>query len=53
MMINGIPWKIEGAPGEVRKAAPLLGEHNYDVFRQLLGMSAGETARLEAAGAIA
>ena len=36
-----------------RKAAPLLGGHNYDVFRELLGMSAQETARLEEAGAIA
>lgn len=53
MMLNGIPWKIGSAPGEVRKATPLLGEHNYDVFRELLGMSAGETARLEEAGAIA
>ena len=53
MMLNGIPWKIGDALGEVRKAAPLLGEHNYDVFRELLGMPAGETARLEAAGAIA
>lgn len=53
MMLNGIPWKIKGAPGEVRKAAPLLGQHNYEVFRELLGMSAGQTARLEGAGAIA
>ena len=53
MMLNGIPWKIGGAPGEVRKAAPLLGEHNYDVFRELLGMTVRETARLEAADAIA
>ena len=53
MMLNGIPWKIEGSPGAVRKAAPLLGEHNYDVFRELLGMSARETARLERVGAIA
>ena len=53
MMLNGVPWKIGGAPGTVRKAAPLLGGHNYDVFRELLGMSAQETARLEEAGAIA
>ena len=53
MMLNGIPWKIGSAPGAVRKAAPLLGEHNHDVFRKLLGMSARETARLEAMGTIA
>ena len=53
MMLNGVPWKIGGAPGAVRKAAPLLGGHNYDVFRELLGMSGEDTARLEEAGAIA
>ena len=53
MMLNGVPWKIGGAPGAVRKAAPLLGGHNYDVFRELLGMSAEDTARLEEIGAIA
>ena len=53
MMLNGVPWKIGSAPGAVRKAAPLLGGHNYDVFRELLGMTDRETARLEEIGAIA
>ncbi|HKN01675.1 MAG TPA: CoA transferase [Candidatus Binataceae bacterium] len=32
--------------------APLLGEHNGDVFRRLLGMSEAEIEELEAAGVI-
>jgi len=32
--------------------APLLGEHNGDVFRRLLGMTEAELAELEAAGII-
>jgi len=32
--------------------APLLGEHNGEVFRRLLGMSDAEIAELESAGVI-
>jgi len=36
--------------GEIRMPAPCLGEHSEYVYRELLGMSAEEFARLEAEG---
>ena len=35
----GFPWKFSRTPGSVRKAAPLLGEHNRLVLRDYLGLS--------------
>jgi len=43
----GCPVRLEDSPVEV-KAAPLLGEHNAEVYRELLGMTAGELERLKA-----
>lgn len=31
----GIPVKLSGTPGEIRRAAPLLGEHTDDTLKQL------------------
>lgn len=44
--VYGIPWRLSQTPGEVRRHAPLLGEHNRYVFGELLGMSEAEIARL-------
>ena len=49
----GIPWKLSATPGVVRKASPLYGEHNSEVFRGLLGLSEEELAPLYARRAIA
>ena len=35
--IPGIPWRLSDTPGEVRRHAPLLGEHNQHVIQELLG----------------
>lgn len=40
------PWRISGDPSYVPKRGPLLGEHNNDVFCDLLGMSPEEVSRL-------
>ena len=45
-IIAGIPFKLSGTPGEVRRHAPLLGEHNDYVFRELLGRTESEIAQL-------
>lgn len=37
-MVYGVPWRFSDAPGSVRAPAPLLGQHNEYVLRQLLGM---------------
>ena len=46
----GAAWKMSATPPEVRWHAPLLGEHNEQVFGELLGMDADTIAALEADG---
>jgi len=48
---NVVP-KFSRTPGRVRSAAPLLGEHNEEVYCGLLGMSTAELAALKQAGVI-
>ena len=44
----GIPVKLEGTPGDVRRAPPKLGEHTREVLGSLLGLGDGELDRLAA-----
>lgn len=46
------PWRYNGARAAVNWPAPLLGEHNRDVFCGLLGMSEAEVDALEEAGVV-
>jgi len=46
-IIAGIPFKLSETPGEVRRPAPLLGQHNEYVFGKLLGRTREEIAQLE------
>ena len=46
----GAAWKMSETPPGVRWHAPRLGEHNEQVFGELLGMSADSIATLEAEG---
>ena len=48
----GLAWKLSDAPPVVF-ASPALGQHNAEIFGELLGMSTDEIATLEAAGVIA
>jgi crotonobetainyl-CoA:carnitine CoA-transferase CaiB-like acyl-CoA transferase len=45
-IIAGIPFKLSATPGAVRRPAPMLGQHNDYVFRELLGKSESEIAQL-------
>lgn len=47
----GIPVKLSETPGEIRKAPPLLGEHNDEVLGSL-GFNAEQRKRLQAAGVV-
>ena len=49
---GGVPMTHSVTPAEVRSHAPLMGEHNTYVFRELLGMSSEEIRHLEEAGVL-
>jgi crotonobetainyl-CoA:carnitine CoA-transferase CaiB-like acyl-CoA transferase len=48
----GAVARFPTTPLKADEPAPLLGEHNGEVFRRLLGMTDAELAELEAAGVI-
>jgi len=43
---DAAPFKLSLTPGKLRSPAPLLGQHNDSVYKQLLGFSDEEIARL-------
>lgn len=47
------PFALSETPARADRAGPLLGEHNEDVFKGLLGLSADEYASLAADGVFA
>jgi crotonobetainyl-CoA:carnitine CoA-transferase CaiB-like acyl-CoA transferase len=49
----GLPVRLHGTPGQIRRPAGRLGEANEAVFCELLGLSASEFTRLVQAGVIA
>ena len=47
--LPGIPWQLSDTPGQVSRHAPLLGEHNDYVVRELLGYREEDYRALEQA----
>jgi crotonobetainyl-CoA:carnitine CoA-transferase CaiB-like acyl-CoA transferase len=45
-VIAGLPFKFSETPCEVRRPAPMLGQHNEYVFGELLHKSKEEIAQL-------
>jgi benzylsuccinate CoA-transferase BbsF subunit len=45
--IFNLMWNLSQTPSAIRRHAPLIGEHNQQVFCGLLGMSAQEVRALE------
>jgi benzylsuccinate CoA-transferase BbsF subunit len=41
------PWRLSETPASISRHAPLLGEHNQEIFEGRLGMSREEIQRLE------
>ena len=48
----GLAWKMSDTPGEVRSPAPMLGQHNREIYGGLLGMGGAEIDSLESGGVI-
>ena len=44
------PMRLSGTPVEYRLAPPLLGQHNDEIYRGLLGKSEAEITQLKSAG---
>ena len=48
----GSPFRLSSTPGRVGSPAPLLGQHNVDVYCDRLGLARQELVRLRMAGII-
>ena len=46
------PMRLSRTPGDVRRCAPSIGEHNHYVLGELLGMSDEQIASLVKEGVI-
>jgi benzylsuccinate CoA-transferase BbsF subunit len=44
---QGLEHRLSRTPGALRSPAPVLGQHNDEVFSEILGMSAGEIEELK------
>ena len=45
-IFDGLPWKMSKTPGQINSHAPSFGQHNNEVFGDMLGMSQEEIDRL-------
>jgi len=52
VVMPGAPFKMMETPWEMRTAAPLLGEHNKEIYDDLLGLAAEDLIRLTEWGVI-
>ena len=50
---SGHQWRIRGYESGPRWHAPLLGQHNFQVLSEILGLRDEEIAELVASGAVA
>lgn len=50
--IPGIPLKLSATPGKIAKQAPSLGEHNQELYGELLGFTTETIKKLEEEGVI-
>jgi benzylsuccinate CoA-transferase BbsF subunit len=48
----GIPWRLTNSPNSVRTAAPVMGQHTYEVLRDRLGYSDDKIATLTRNGVL-
>lgn len=51
--VYATPWLLDATPARMQRPAPLLGEHNDHVWRDLLALDAAEIERLQKSGVLA
>ncbi len=49
---DGLTFSLSATPGEIQRRAPLLGEHNEYVYREILGLSEEEVNQLITEGVL-
>jgi benzylsuccinate CoA-transferase BbsF subunit len=47
MVTENVPMRLSETPGRVRGVAPLMGEHTYEIAKDLLGLSDEEIKKLD------
>jgi crotonobetainyl-CoA:carnitine CoA-transferase CaiB-like acyl-CoA transferase len=47
VVTENVPMRLSETPGKVRGVAPLMGEHTYEIARNLLGLSDEEIKKLD------
>jgi len=52
LRMPGLPYRISDCPARLRRPAPLLGEHNAEVYGGELGLTAAELTALRSAGVV-
>ena len=52
MPLPGVTIKMSETPGNIEKRAPEVGEHNEEIYSELLGFTPEEVSRLAAEGVI-
>ncbi len=48
----GMPYRLSETPAKIRRRAPLIGEHNQEIYESELGLSPTELAGFKAGGVI-
>lgn len=52
LLYPGGPYRLSETPWQIRRRAPLLGEHTVEIFHGELGVARDDLVRLKTAGAI-
>jgi crotonobetainyl-CoA:carnitine CoA-transferase CaiB-like acyl-CoA transferase len=50
--VDGMPMKLSETPATIRRGAPILGQHNQEIYGRVLGMDPDTLARLGEGGVI-
>ncbi|MDR1943821.1 MAG: CoA transferase, partial [Synergistaceae bacterium] len=52
IIVPGVPIKFSATPASIKSPAPRLGEHNEEIYGQLLGMDREELTKLKEEGVL-